>query len=99
MPSRDRRVYILAGIMLGLVPVAFVLPRWLTPADAGFAGGAVAASIFLLGLAGVVAAAMILFLYSWSNRKTLSKAARIVGLAPFPVIGTVFLLLLMKLVF
>ena len=99
MRSRDKQVYLIAGVMLVLVPLALVLPRWLTPADAGFAGGAVAAGFFLLGVAGITMVALILFLFSWFNREKLSKTARIVGLAPFPVIGTVFLLLWMSLVF
>lgn len=85
--------------MLALMPLTILLPRWLTPADAGYAGGAVAAAIFLLSLAGIAVVSLILFLFTWFNRDTLSGKARIVGLAPFPLIGTGWLLLWMNMVF
>lgn len=99
MASRDKQVYILAGVMVALVPLALVLPRWLAPADAGLAGGAVAAGMFLLGLMIVTATALILFLFSWFHRNNLSKTARMVGMAPFPVIAAGLLLLWTKMLF
>jgi hypothetical protein len=99
MHSRDKQVYTITGILLALLPLALILPRWLTPADAGFGAGAVAASIFMFSLAGLSVVALILFLFSWFKRDELSKTARIVGLTPFPVIGSGFILLFINLVF
>lgn len=99
MHSRDKQVYTIAGILLALMPFALILPRWLTPADAGFAAGAVAASIFLFSLAGLSVVALILFLFAWFKRDELSKTARIIGLTPFPVIGSGFILLFINLMF
>ncbi len=98
MPSRNKQVYVSTGVLLALLPLLLLLPRWLTPADAGFAAGAVAAGVFMLSLAGFAVVALVLFLFTWFNRGNLSKTARIVGLTPFPVLGTGFLLLWMNLV-
>ncbi len=85
--STERRVYRLFGICVSLLIASFIVPRFVSNPEAGFAAGASAVLTLLIMLGVTLILSLYLFVLTIQSYISLGKVARIAGISPAVVLA------------
>lgn len=78
----DARIYLLAGISAALAVASFIVPRFVTNPEGGFASGASAILTLLVLLAAALLFSLYLLAVTLQHFRSLSIVPRILGVGP-----------------
>lgn len=87
----EQRIYRLFTACALLVAASFIVPRFVSNPEGGFAAGASAVLVFLAMLAASLFLALYLAALTTGNRDSISKSARIAGIGPAVVLALTLL--------
>jgi len=95
----ERKIYRLAFLCATLAAVAFILPRFVTNPEGGFASGASAILTLLILLTVTLVFSLYLLTITLRQSRNVSRSARVVGLAPSLIFGALLAWLLVFLAY
>ncbi len=89
--NTEKKIYQFFVISILLAMMSFIIPRFITNPNGGFAAATTAALSFIISLAFSLLASIYLLVFTIRNSNEISKAAKLVGITPSIILGLILI--------